>query len=64
MVTAGECLIKADNQTAAAMLVGAEDGRALLRLAAIWRNRALRMKLDRHFNRICNDQGVDEMAQH
>lgn len=42
-----ECLITADNYAAAAALVGGDESRALLRLSAIWRNRALSLKLDR-----------------
>lgn len=45
MVTVEECLLKADNYKSAAMLVGGEEARALIRLAAIWRNKALRTKL-------------------
>ena len=45
MVSAEECLIKADNYASAAMIVAPEDARALLRLAQIWRNKALRAKL-------------------
>ncbi|MDP3494054.1 MAG: hypothetical protein Q8R82_13150 [Hyphomonadaceae bacterium] len=40
-----EYLLKADNYASAAQLVGAENSRVLIRLAAIWRNRALRAKL-------------------
>ena len=64
MVTADECLIEAENYAAAAMLVGGEEGRALLRLAAIWRNRALRLKLDRHGDRSRGDQPAAEISQH
>lgn len=45
MDTVEECILKADNYASAAMLVGPEDARVLMRLSAIWRNRALRMKL-------------------
>jgi hypothetical protein len=45
MVTVEECTLKADNYASAAMLVGGEDARVLIRLAAIWRNRALRAKI-------------------
>ena len=45
MDTIEECLITADNYAAAAALVGGEEARALMRLSAIWRNRALRIKL-------------------
>jgi hypothetical protein len=45
MVTAEECILKADNYASAAMLVGGYDAKILLRLSAIWRNRALRTKL-------------------
>ena len=48
MSTAEECLIQADNYASAAMLVGGEEARALMRLAQIWRNRALRMRLERN----------------
>ena len=41
-----EYLLKADNYASAAQLVGAENARVLIRLAAIWRNRALRAKLN------------------
>ena len=40
-----ECTLKADNYASAAMLVGGEEARVLIRLAAIWRNRALRARL-------------------
>ena len=45
MDTAEECLLTADNYASAAMLGVPENARALIRLAAIWRNRALRLKL-------------------
>ncbi|MEQ1780011.1 MAG: hypothetical protein ABMA14_01540 [Hyphomonadaceae bacterium] len=45
MDTAEECILKADNYASAAMLVAPKNARGLVRLAAIWRNRALRLKL-------------------
>jgi hypothetical protein len=60
MITAEECLIEAENYAAAAMMVGGEEGRALLRLAAIWRNRALRARLESRRN----DQGDQEISRH
>jgi len=45
MDTVEECLLMADNYASAATLVGAEEARALMRLSAIWRNKALRLKL-------------------
>ena len=45
MNTIEECLLTADKYAAAAALVGGQEARALMRLSAIWRNRALRIKL-------------------
>jgi hypothetical protein len=43
-----ECNLKAENYASAAMLVPPEEARVLMRLAQIWRNRALRRKLGPH----------------
>ena len=45
MDTAEEYLLRADNYACAAQLVGPDDARVLIRLAAIWRNRALRARI-------------------
>jgi hypothetical protein len=46
MVTAEECLLKADNYAIAAQAAEtAEEKRVLMRLAGIYRNKALRLKL-------------------
>jgi hypothetical protein len=42
-----DCLLKAENYAVAAQTAGRDDQRGFIRLAAIWRNRALRMKLAR-----------------
>ena len=63
MSTAEECLIQADNYASAAMMVGGDEGRALMRLAQIWRNRALRMRLERHAN-IHREQEPVEILRH
>lgn len=41
-----ECLLKAETYISAAKLVAPEDARALIRLAAIWRNRAMRARFE------------------
>lgn len=64
MITADECLIEAENYAAAAMMVGGDEGRALLRLAAIWRNRALRVELARINDRARNDQDATPISEH
>lgn len=64
MVSAEECRIEAENYAAAAMLVGGEDGRALLRLAAIWRNRALRAEVALLRDRVRNDQDAASISEH
>ncbi len=45
MDTVEEYLLKADNYASAAQLVGPDHARVLIRLAAIWRNRALRARI-------------------
>ena len=63
METIEECLITADNYASAALLVDAEEARALMRLSAIWRNRALRIKLGiRAYDRQFLDE--PEIARH
>lgn len=44
-MTVEECLMKADAYANAACLVERRKARVLIRAAAIWRNKALRMKL-------------------
>jgi hypothetical protein len=42
-----DCLLKAENYAVAAQTAGHDQQRGFIRLAAIWRNRALRMTLVR-----------------
>ena len=45
MVTAEDCILKADNYAVAAQGAQHDECVAFIRLAAMWRNRALRLKL-------------------
>ena len=49
MYTVEDCLLKAENYALAAQAAEPEAKRGFARLAAIWRNRALRVKLGQKF---------------
>jgi hypothetical protein len=46
MMTVEECLMKAEDYATAAQLVEPAEARVLIRAAAIWRNKALRLKIE------------------
>ena len=45
MVTVEDCILKADNYAVAAQGAKREESLIYIRLSAMWRNRALRLKL-------------------
>lgn len=64
MDTIEECLLKADHYASAARLVGDNDARGLIRLAVIWRNRALRMQLEARERRRMSATAQSEHPAH